>query len=118
PGAPMPSIPERVLPQQSRRPARRTGSMLARISRRLVTVAVLLPALLLAPIDRAATAQDDDPLDVVVSFSVLADIVEQVGGDRVSVTSLVPVGGDAHTFDPSPDQIAAIADADLIVEAG
>lgn len=92
--------------------------MLARISRRLVTVAVLLPALLLAPIDRAATAQDDDPLDVVVSFSVLADIVEQVGGDRVSVTSLVPVGGDAHTFDPSPDQIAAIADADLIVEAG
>ncbi len=65
-----------------------------------------------------ARAQEDDPLEVVASFSVVADIVQQVGGDRVHVTSLVPVGGDAHTFDPSPDQVAAIADADLIVEAG
>lgn len=82
-------------------------------------VAILAFALLatsaLAP---AAVAQDDEPIGIVVSFSVLADIVEQVGGDHVDVTSLVPVGGDAHTFDPAPDQVAAIADADLIVQVG
>lgn len=84
-------------------------------------IAVATLALLFAlatPFGSVVAAQDDDPIDVVVSFSVLADIVEQVGGDHVNVTSLVPVGGDAHTFDPAPDQVAAIADADLIVEAG
>jgi zinc/manganese transport system substrate-binding protein len=74
--------------------------------------------LLVSPLAPVTAAQDDDPLRVVATFSVLADIVEQVGGERVEVTSLVPVGGDAHTFDPAPDQVMAIAEADLIVEVG
>lgn len=85
----------------------------------LRTVLAAIVALTLA-IDALApaTAQDDDPLAVVATFSVLADIVTQVGGDHVAVTSLVPVGGDAHTFDPSPDQVLALTEADLIVEVG
>lgn len=82
----------------------------------VATSAMLLTSL--APATTAQDEQDDDPLNVVASFSVLADIVEQVGGDNAEVTSLVPVGGDAHTFDPSPDQIATLADADLVVEVG
>ena len=83
-----------------------------------VATAIVLALTIAMPIGSVTVAQDDDPIDVVVTFSVLADIVEQVGGEHVSVMSLVPVGGDAHTFDPSPNQVAAITDADLIVEAG
>lgn len=90
----------------------------SRTHRHIFLAAIALVLALATPLGSTASAQDDDRIRVVVSFSVLADIVDQVGGDRVSVMSLVPVGGDAHTFDPAPDQVAAIADADLIVEAG
>jgi ABC-type Zn uptake system ZnuABC Zn-binding protein ZnuA len=90
---------------------------LGRSSRR-AAIGVFASALLLVPLTPSTTAQDDEPINVVTSFSVLADIVENVGGDHVAVTSLVPVGGGAHTFDPSPDQIATLADADLVVKVG
>lgn len=95
-------------------------SQVARFTRasRRAAIGVFASALLLVSLAPTTVAQDDDPLNVVVSFSVLADIVENVGGEHVEVTSLVPIGGDAHTFDPSPDQIATLADADLVVEVG
>lgn len=83
------------------------------------SIAVLIAVLFMAtPLTQATTAEDDNPITVVATFSVLADIVEQVGGDQVEVTSLLPVGADPHTFDPSPDQIVALGDADVIVEVG
>ena len=53
---------------------------------------------------------------VVATFSILGDWVQQVGGDRIELATIVGAGGDAHTFDPSPDQVAELAGADLIVE--
>lgn len=89
-------------------------------ARSLVRAFVLL--LLLAGLPAAtpgtAAAQDGKPLRVVATFSILGDWVTQVGGDRVEVVTIVPAGGDAHTFDPSPDQVASIAEADLIFEIG
>lgn len=89
-------------------------------ARSLVGAFVLL--LLLAGLPAAtpgtAAAQDGEPLRVVATFSILGDWVTQVGGDRVEVVTIVPAGGDAHTFDPSPDQVASIAEADLIFEIG
>ncbi len=41
-------------------------------------------------------------LNVVSSFSVLGDMVQQVGGDHVHVDTLVGPDGDPHTFEPSP----------------
>ncbi|MEJ7762664.1 MAG: zinc ABC transporter substrate-binding protein [Thermomicrobiales bacterium] len=61
---------------------------------------------------------DDSPLNVAVSFSILADLVANVGGDAVSVSVLVPSGSDAHTFEPSPDDVAIIEGADLLFENG
>lgn len=58
------------------------------------------------------------PVKVVASFSVLADIAKQVGGDAVDVTSLVGVGGDTHVYQPTPTDAQAVAGADLIVTAG
>lgn len=90
---------------------------LVRTSRR-VSVGAAAATLLLRPFLSTAAAQDSDPLTVVASFSVLADIVKQVGGEFLEISTLVPVGGDAHTFDPSPDQLVAVTEADLIVEVG
>ncbi|MDQ3553176.1 MAG: metal ABC transporter substrate-binding protein, partial [Chloroflexota bacterium] len=54
----------------------------------------------------------------MATTTVLADLVAQVGGDLVSVTSLVPVGGEVHTFDPSPSDAVTISEAELVVMNG
>ena len=55
---------------------------------------------------------------VVVSFSILADLVSVIGGDRVEVTALIGPGGDSHTFEPTPADARAIAEAELVVING
>ena len=57
-------------------------------------------------------------LNVVASFSILGDITQQVGGDRVKVTTLVGPDGDPHTFEPSPKDSAALSKADVVVVNG
>ncbi len=57
-------------------------------------------------------------LRVVASFTVLADMVGQVGGDHVRVKSLVGPNGDPHVYEPSPADANALAHADLVVESG
>ena len=59
-----------------------------------------------------------EPLRVVASFSVLADLVAQVGGDEVAVSSLVPPGGEPHEWQPEPADVRRIAGADLVVVNG
>lgn len=54
----------------------------------------------------------DRPVQAVASISVLADLVSQVGGDRVDVTSLLPPGADPHTFEPRPSDLRTISEAD------
>jgi ABC-type Zn uptake system ZnuABC Zn-binding protein ZnuA len=61
---------------------------------------------------------DADAIDVVATTTVFADLVRQVGGSHVRVASLVPAGGEVHTFDPTPADIARVADADLVVMNG
>jgi len=57
-------------------------------------------------------------LRVVASFSILADMVKNIGGEDVDVASLVGPDGDAHAFQPSPSDIKALSKADLIVMNG
>jgi len=57
-------------------------------------------------------------LDTVASFTVLADIVKQVGGDRVHVKSLVGPDGDPHSFEPTPQDSQALAKADVVFVSG
>jgi ABC-type Zn uptake system ZnuABC Zn-binding protein ZnuA len=66
----------------------------------------------------APAASDSPQVSVVTTTTVLADLVHQIAGDRVSVTSLVPKGGDVHTFDPRPSSLRAVAGASLIVRNG
>jgi zinc/manganese transport system substrate-binding protein len=57
-------------------------------------------------------------IPVVATFSILADLVAQVGGNAVAVTSLVPPGGDVHVFRPGPNHAKSIAAAALVVANG
>lgn len=63
-------------------------------------------------------AMASERVQVVTSFSILADMVEEVGGEHVEVTSLVGADGDAHVYTPSPGDARALADADLVVFNG
>ncbi|WP_024276348.1 metal ABC transporter substrate-binding protein [Hyphomicrobium sp. 802] len=57
-------------------------------------------------------------LNTVASFTVLADVVKQVGGDHVNVKSLVPPNGDPHEFEPSPDDAKSLKEADITFISG
>ncbi len=55
---------------------------------------------------------------VVTTISPIRNIIENVGGNRVTVTALVPEGTNSHTFEPPPSAVRGIAAADLIVING
>ncbi len=57
-------------------------------------------------------------LRVVVTFSVLGDIVSRIGGDNIEVTTLVGPNADAHAFEPTPEAVKALENADLVVVNG
>ena len=63
-------------------------------------------------------AMANERVQVVTSFSILADMVENVGGEHVEVTSLVAADGDAHVYSPSPGDARSLANADLVVFNG
>ncbi|PSL52132.1 anchored repeat ABC transporter substrate-binding protein [Saccharothrix carnea] len=56
---------------------------------------------------------DGDGLSVVATTEILADLVRNVGGDRVRVDSLVPPGGDPHSYEPTPADAKKVAAADV-----
>lgn len=60
----------------------------------------------------------DDRLPVVASFSILGDIVKEVGGDRIALTVLVGADGDAHVFEPAPADAKAVAAAKVLFVNG
>jgi len=59
-----------------------------------------------------------EPLEVVASFSIIADFARQVGGDRISLTTLVGPGSDVHAYQPRPADAAALAAADVVLVNG
>ena len=84
-------------------------------NRRQALIACALPTLLLATVPANAA---NEPLKVVASFSLLADMVAQVGGDAVTVHALVGADADAHAFTPAPADAHRLAQAGLIVVNG
>lgn len=70
---------------------------------------------LAAPRDALA---EPAPLRAVATFSILGDLVRQVGGARVVVTTLVGPDADAHGYSPSPGDARSLAEADVVVVNG
>jgi len=83
--------------------------------RTILKIAMGLVALLLAG---PAFAQSDKPIPVVATFSILGDMVKRIGGAHVSVTTLVGPDGDAHVFQPTPDDARAVSKAELLFVNG
>lgn len=65
-----------------------------------------------------AIAQQTEPVPVVASFSILGDMVKQVGGKHVSVTTLVGPDGDTHVYQPTPADARALSNAKVLIENG
>jgi zinc/manganese transport system substrate-binding protein len=79
---------------------------------------VLLALGLVGPALAQAPQPAPERLKVVASFSILADFVRQVGGERVEVASLVGPDGDAHVYAPAPADGRRLAEARLVVANG
>ena len=84
--------------------------------RRTSLLPVLLLALLTACQPTAATPAGD--LIVVATTSIVADVVQQIGGDAFTVSTLLPRGIDPHSFQPSPRDMAMVANANIIFANG
>jgi len=77
----------------------------------------LLAHLVLSAVAPPAQAQPSG-IRVVVTYSVLGDVVRTVGGDRIDLRVLVAPDSDAHSFEPTPADARALAEAALVFENG
>jgi zinc/manganese transport system substrate-binding protein/manganese/iron transport system substrate-binding protein len=63
-------------------------------------------------------ADSEEKVQVAATISVIQDMVERVGGDRVEAFSIVPVGGSPETFQPSPRDAGRISESQVVFENG
>lgn len=77
---------------------------------------VLLSTVLLAAC--STPAEDNGKLKVVATYSILADLAREVGGEHVDVHSMVKIGANPHEYDPLPADVQAMADADVVFYNG
>ncbi|MCR5858217.1 zinc ABC transporter substrate-binding protein AztC [Mesorhizobium sp. J428] len=76
---------------------------------------ILLAATALTTLPAGAQAE---PLKVVATFSIIGDMAKQVGGDRIDLSVLVGPNGDAHVYEPKPQDAARIGDAQVVLANG
>jgi zinc/manganese transport system substrate-binding protein len=75
-------------------------------------------ALILLALVAAAPAAAQDKIRTIASFSILGDLVKNVGGDRVEVATLIGPAGNAHVYEPSPADSRRVADAKIVFVNG
>ena len=75
-------------------------------------------ATLVVPASRQLSQAAAEPVGVVTTTNIVADWARIVGGDRVEVFSLLPAGSDPHSFQPGAKDVAAIADAEIVLSVG
>ena len=96
-----------------------TNKNLAALARTALFMLVLLFALVAcSSASGGAPPQPATTIRIVTTTNIVADWAANVGGDHVEVFSLVPVGADPHSFQPGAQDIAKIADADLVLSVG
>ena len=84
----------------------------------MVLASVALLASVLASCGGRGESSGDGAVSAVATYSILGDLVENVGGQNVELTTLVGPDADAHTFEPAPSDNAGLAEADVVFENG
>ncbi|WKZ50961.1 MAG: metal ABC transporter substrate-binding protein [Anaerolineales bacterium] len=72
----------------------------------------------LAACSTPASPSTSGGLSVVATTSLIGDAARQVGGPRVTVRVLLPIGADPHAYDPRPQDVAALANAQIVLVNG
>jgi zinc/manganese transport system substrate-binding protein len=83
------------------------------IRRHIVTLAAAI-----AILSASVPAPAQEKLRVLATFSILGDLVRNVGGDRVEVTTLVGPNSDAHVYSPAPADAKKVAAAQVVITNG
>ncbi|MDE0111523.1 MAG: metal ABC transporter substrate-binding protein [Albidovulum sp.] len=84
----------------------------------LMTLLKSVAALVALSFSAIATAQEREPVPVVATFSILGDMAERIGGEHVTVTTLVGPDGDAHVYQPTPAAARAVSEAEILIVNG
>ncbi len=79
---------------------------------------VLFSVMLLTACGGNSNQSSNDKIRVVTTFTLIEDMVKEIGGDNVEVHNLVPTGTDPHQYDPLPEDIKATTDADILFYNG
>jgi ABC-type Zn uptake system ZnuABC Zn-binding protein ZnuA len=82
-----------------------------------IIVLTTLSALFLASCG-SAPKSNDNTLRVLASTTFLADITQNIAGDRVKVESLLPIGADPHSYQAAPVDVAKLSESDLLILNG
>ena len=86
-----------------------------------ITCAIVLSILLLISTNFESSRDSfalNKTLNVVTSVSPITNIVKNVGGDKITLTGLVPEGVNSHTYEPVPSDIVKLGKADLVITNG
>ncbi|MBN2463927.1 MAG: zinc ABC transporter substrate-binding protein [Dehalococcoidia bacterium] len=84
----------------------------------LSAVSILAAALVFLNISCQGTSQGVEKIGVVVTIVPQIGFVQNVGGDKVDITVMVPPGADPHTYEPTPSQMVKISEAKMYAKVG
>lgn len=91
---------------------------MTRLSVTWFLIASLVLAACAAPASQPATPAHQAPIKVLAVETFLADMAQNVAGDRLKVDSLIPIGVDPHMFEPTPQDIVKIAESQVLIING
>lgn len=92
--------------------------MVSMLRRAREVILPLMAGMVLLVSSAQVSAHVPPPLQVVASFSVLGDMVKEIGGKHVNVVTIVGPNADAHSFEPTPQSVQALTNAQVLISNG
>ena len=89
-------------------------------TRSMYKIGAIFLSIILIACGSGSTTEDpsSDKINVLATTPMLGDFVNEIGGDNINLTILMPPEADPHTYDPSPQDASKIADADIVFYVG
>lgn len=81
-------------------------------------LSIILLAFVITSCNNSSAKKDNGKIKVLSSFSILTDMIQEIGGENVEVYNLVPIGMAPHEYDPKPDDVKFANNADLVIYNG